>query len=233
MNHVFMIAPLFQTNWLSWLTVRPPSHPCKPTGWSESVYTAGMAYDPEATKAKFLDAAYKEFAAYGLAGARVDRIAERARANKQAIYAYFGSKDALFDAVLEQRHHHLVDAVPFTPLDLPGYGVALYDYLLQDPDYLRLMLWRQLERDDAGGDLTDSYRVKSEQIGATIDMSDLAFEPLDVLLIVVNIARTWQSTAPSLRTAGTRSRAVSTRRKQHREAVRTAIAALVNELGGP
>ena len=37
-----------------------------------------------------------EFSAYGIAGARVDRIASAAKANKQAIYAYFGSKDALF-----------------------------------------------------------------------------------------------------------------------------------------
>ena len=55
-----------------------------------------MAYDSAATRARLLDAAHSEFAERGLAGARVDRIAAAAQANKQAIYAYFGSKEQLF-----------------------------------------------------------------------------------------------------------------------------------------
>ncbi|MCA3556750.1 MAG: helix-turn-helix transcriptional regulator, partial [Rhodobacter sp.] len=46
--------------------------------------------DAEATKARILDAAKREFAKNGLGGARVDVIAEKARANKRMIYHYFG-----------------------------------------------------------------------------------------------------------------------------------------------
>ena len=69
----------------------------------------GMAAerDSTATKARLLEAATEEFAAHGIAGARVDRIAAAANANKQLIYAYFGSKDQLFDAVLTTRFRAL------------------------------------------------------------------------------------------------------------------------------
>lgn len=55
----------------------------------------------EATRARILDAALAEFAAHGLAGARVDEIAARAGANKRMLYAYFGSKEDLWLTVLE------------------------------------------------------------------------------------------------------------------------------------
>src|SRR5215207_9086638 len=105
-----------------------------------------MSYDSEATRRRLLDAAYAEFAARGLAGARVDRIAAEAGANKQAIYAYFKSKDGLFDAVLENRLGILADKVPFTPDDLPGYVGALFDQLVADPELVRLTQWKALER---------------------------------------------------------------------------------------
>ena len=57
--------------------------------------------DPVATRRKLLVAARREFAASGLAGARVDEIAARAGVNKQLVYHYFGDKDALYLAVLE------------------------------------------------------------------------------------------------------------------------------------
>ena len=62
-----------------------------------------MVRDAEATKARLLEAATAEFAAYGIAGARIDRIAAAASVNKQMIYAYFGSKDALFDVVFSRE----------------------------------------------------------------------------------------------------------------------------------
>jgi AcrR family transcriptional regulator len=48
-------------------------------------------------RARLLDAAFEEFAQHGLAGARVDRIAEAAQANKGLIYVYYGNKEQLFD----------------------------------------------------------------------------------------------------------------------------------------
>ena len=60
-----------------------------------------VTYDAQATRRRLLDAAYSEFAQYGIAGARVDRIAEAADSNKAQIYHYFGGKIQLFDAVCE------------------------------------------------------------------------------------------------------------------------------------
>src|SRR5918995_6729413 len=55
----------------------------------------------EATRQRILDAALAEFAAKGLAGARVDEIAARAGANKRMLYAHFGNKEDLWLTVLE------------------------------------------------------------------------------------------------------------------------------------
>src|SRR5918911_2945455 len=59
--------------------------------------------DALATQRRILNAALKEFAAKGIAGARVDAIAARARTNKRMLYYYFGSKDGLFREILRQR----------------------------------------------------------------------------------------------------------------------------------
>lgn len=98
------------------------------------------------TPERIIEAAAEEFARYGLAGARVDRIAEHAAANKQRIYAYFGGKEALFDQVVGARILDLLDAVPFDADDLPGYAVRMFDFTLGHPELGRLLLWHTLER---------------------------------------------------------------------------------------
>src|SRR6185437_1472111 len=61
--------------------------------------------DAERTKADIVAVAMDEFAENGLTGARVDAIAERTRTSKRMIYYYFGSKDGLYRAVLEQAYN--------------------------------------------------------------------------------------------------------------------------------
>ena len=92
-----------------------------------------MPPDSTATKARLLDAALTEFAEHGIAGGRVDRIAEQAGANKRLIYVYYGNKEQLFETVVGQALGELADAVPFTPDDLPGYAAALFDHLIGHP----------------------------------------------------------------------------------------------------
>jgi len=58
--------------------------------------------DPTATQARILAAATEEFAQFGIAGARVDRIALNAKSNKQLIYRYFGTKQGLYEAVVDR-----------------------------------------------------------------------------------------------------------------------------------
>lgn len=108
------------------------------------------ARDPEATKAKLLEAARREFSAKGIAGARVDAIAERAGVNKQLVYYYFGSKDELFREILRQRLRRPT-AVPAD--DSPSTGERLAGVArghLDDPDYLRLLMWEALEAGPEG-----------------------------------------------------------------------------------
>lgn len=87
-----------------------------------------------------------EFAERGIAGARVDRIASAAQANKRAIYDYFGDKDGLFDAVMDAHLEHIVDAVPIDAADLPGYAGRLFTYAVEHPELMGLVTWARLER---------------------------------------------------------------------------------------
>ncbi|MBD0844730.1 MULTISPECIES: TetR family transcriptional regulator [unclassified Streptomyces] len=103
------------------------------------------ARDPEATKARIYEAAVAEFARHGIAGARIDRIATEAKANKQLIYAYFGNKAELFTQVLGQVMVDLAVAVPVEPDDVDGWIDRLMDYHAAHPEVLRLLLWEGLE----------------------------------------------------------------------------------------
>jgi AcrR family transcriptional regulator len=60
--------------------------------------------DAERSKQDILAIATEEFATNGLSGARVDQIAERTRTSKRMIYYYFGGKEGLYEAVLEQAY---------------------------------------------------------------------------------------------------------------------------------
>jgi AcrR family transcriptional regulator len=63
--------------------------------------------DADRTRAAILGAATDEFAAHGLGGARVDRIAQHAKTNKRMLYYYFGDKEGLYLAVLEAAYEHI------------------------------------------------------------------------------------------------------------------------------
>jgi AcrR family transcriptional regulator len=183
-----------------------------------------VPYDSTATLVRLLDAAYAEFVERGLAGARVERIAAKASANKQAIYAYFGSKDALFDAVLSQRLGVLADAVPFTPRDLASYATAMFDYLLDHPDHMRLTMWRRLER-PAGTEA--EIAVYSAKVDALVGAYKLDGDPgtaLDLLVLTLGAATAWASTATEIRgLAGGPDAAARVAR--HRRAVHDTVAA--------
>jgi AcrR family transcriptional regulator len=123
--------------------------------------------DSAATRRRLLQAARDEFTARGVAGARVDRVAAAANANKAQIYHYFGDKDGLFDAVLESFTEEAVDAVPIDADDLPAYAARLFDYHLDHPDLLRLVTWARLEgrtTPSTQAQRTTSYQRRSEAI---------------------------------------------------------------------
>src|ERR1700758_3364378 len=107
-----------------------------------------MVRDAEATRQRLLDAATVEFAARGIAGARVDRIASAARSNKAQIYHYFGSKDGLFDAVFDRIVQATVSETPIDPSDLPENAGRLFARYERHPEIQRLATWYRLERGD-------------------------------------------------------------------------------------
>ncbi len=81
-------------------------------------------YDRAQTTRRIFDAAVQEFAAEGIAGARVDRIAQRADSNKALIYSYFGNKEQLFATVLQSRLTDLAEAVELRPDGLATTSVT-------------------------------------------------------------------------------------------------------------
>lgn len=109
--------------------------------------------DADATMTRILDAAKKEFAKKGLGGARVDAIAEKARANKRMIYHYFGSKDQLFQKVIEAAYIDIRTAEQKLNLDHLGPQEALerlimftWDYYLKNPEFITLVNSENLHR---------------------------------------------------------------------------------------
>jgi AcrR family transcriptional regulator len=177
--------------------------------------------DSTATKERLLKAATEEFAAHGIAGARVDRIASLAQANKQLIYAYFGSKDELFDAALTASCTALMDSVPFDAEDIPGYVGRLFDYVVGHPEVFRLVTWAGLERPNAVAQFeADSYGAKLRAIedaqrGGRLDAS---LAPGDLLALVIGLAGSWFSTSEAVRRFDSKDPWSPTRLAQFRDA---------------
>ncbi|MGS0687653.1 TetR family transcriptional regulator [Nakamurella sp. GG22] len=182
-----------------------------------------MPPDSTDTKRRLLAAALDEFAEHGLAGARVDRIAERAKANKRLIYAYFGNKEQLFDTVMAHSLGVLADAVPFTADDLPGYAAGLFDHMILHPDLVRLTLWKSLERPAVSVLEMDVYRPKVTDVAAGQRAGTIAegIAPIDVLILVIGLVASWFTASPSLQALG--DGAPQERLLEHREALMLAV----------
>jgi AcrR family transcriptional regulator len=183
---------------------------------------ASRPRDAKATQERLLLAAIDEFSEHGLAGARIDRIADRADANKRLIYAYFGSKDDLFDAVLARTLGVLTEAVPFTPEDLPGYAGALFDRLVGEPKVVRLSTWRNFERASASESERASYGGKVAAIKAAQKAGkvDAAIPAADLLAMTMSLVTSWLSAPAALKELSGGSDPMTARRlKQHRTAL--------------
>jgi AcrR family transcriptional regulator len=162
-------------------------------------------YDAQATRRRLLDAAYAEFAQYGVAGARVERIGEAADSNKAQIYHYFGSKTQLFDAVCERAIQQMEAEVPFDPSDLPGYAARLVRLHERQPEIMRLCTWQRLER-PAGEPSPAGVAYARAQIDAIAQAQksgDLPahFDPGFLLGLVLHLATGWVSVSPEFEAA--------------------------------
>jgi AcrR family transcriptional regulator len=151
----------------------------------------------DSTRERIVAAAKAEFARYGIAGARIDRIAKAARTSKERVYAHFESKEALYRVISAQELAAVAEATRMDPADLPGYAGRIHDYFAGHPERFRLMRWGQLElgSDDSPPDAAIQHAVdhKIEQLRKAQDNGQLdpAWDPLDVLVLVNQIAVSW------------------------------------------
>lgn len=109
--------------------------------------------DPERTKADIIEVATHEFSEKGLAGARIDEIAERTRTSKRMIYYYFESKEGLYRAVLEDSYRRIraieatLDLEHRRPMEALARHVRFtFDYHLANPDFIRLVMVENIHR---------------------------------------------------------------------------------------
>jgi AcrR family transcriptional regulator len=156
-------------------------------------------------RTRILQAAQSEFAAYGLAGARIDRMARTAAASKERLYAHFSDKSALFQAVLDARVTEFHDAVVLDPEDVPAFVGDVFDHTHEHPDILRMLTWARLEGFDYAlpglastpDDMLESLREAQRR--GTVDS---AWKPEELVPLLFGIASAWaQSPVAALKQA--------------------------------
>ncbi|ANZ39600.1 TetR family transcriptional regulator [Lentzea guizhouensis] len=148
-----------------------------------------------------MKAAIDEFATHGLAGARVDRIAEQAAANKRSIYMHFGAKEELFDRVVGDCMAELAQAVAVDASDLPRYASALFDRLEERPHVRRLYLWAGLERQQPVDAEVEEYRRNVTAIEQAQQAGEVRADipAVDLLAMVVALVISWDTASWSLK----------------------------------
>lgn len=149
----------------------------------------------EATRQRIIDVATQEFAEYGIAGARIERIVAAARTNKAQLYGYFGNKEGLFDAIFFGSLERIVNVVPIDATDLADWAVRLYDEYLHRPDLIRLATWARLERRPTGHLVADADRLDTGKLQAIADAQAAGLvrdgDPFDLMAVVIALSMAW------------------------------------------
>jgi AcrR family transcriptional regulator len=137
----------------------------------------GVPRDPERTRAAILHAATAEITAKGLTGARVDRIAKRAGVNKRMIYHYFGDKQGLYLAALEDTYaaiRHAEIGLNLGELDplaaMRKLVLFTWQYFIDHPEFLSLLATENLNR---AAYLKKSRRIRHLHVPLVDMISDL------------------------------------------------------------
>jgi AcrR family transcriptional regulator len=130
--------------------------------------------DPERTRAEILEVATREFADRGYAGARVDEIAAQTRTTKRMIYYYFGGKEQLYVAVLQQAYATIreveqeIDVEGLEPVAaVRELAERTFDHHRSHPDFIRLVSIENIHR--------------AEHLSASEDLTRLNTPALDLL----------------------------------------------------
>lgn len=135
------------------------------------------ARDANSTRRDILAIAAEEFANKGLAGARIDEIAARTRTSKRMIYYYFGSKEGLYVAVLEQVYAeqrgleadlHLSHLAPEAAMRrLVG---ASFDNHVANPTFIRIVMNENLHH---GAFIAQSRRIQALNVAVIDTMREI------------------------------------------------------------
>ena len=122
--------------------------------------------DPEGTKRNIIEVATEEFAGKGFSGARVDDIAARTKTSKRMIYYYFGGKEGLYIAVLEEAYRKIRSVEATLDLEHQPPEKALrtlvaftFDYQNAHPEFVRLVMNENI--------LNGAYLARSKDDPAT------------------------------------------------------------------
>ena len=141
------------------------------------VKTVSRTNDPVRTMAEILEVATQEFAAKGLSGARIDAIAAATRTSKRMIYYYFGSKEGLYVAVLEESYRRMRAIEAELHLENLEPEAALrrlveftFDHHYSNQDYIRLVMNENMER---GAYLAQSKSIQELNVPAIAAIQEL------------------------------------------------------------
>ena len=126
-----------------------------PTGDIEAPSSA------DATRNDIIEVATREFSEKGLAGARVDEIAERTSTSKRMIYYHFQSKEGLYRAVLERAYEQIrlieaeINISALAPQEaLRALVLVSFNYHHKNPDFVRLVMNENIHRGEHIGSMT-------------------------------------------------------------------------------
>jgi AcrR family transcriptional regulator len=164
------------------------------------------------TRSLIFDAAREEFAAHGIAGARMRRIAAAAGVSSERLYAYFGDKQSLYLEVQRQTALEIA-SVKIDPFDVPGFVGRLYDQINEHPELMRINRWGQLEgvtpkNFKAGDPRITSYNenVNALREAQNLGLIDARFSPTELYAILGGLAATWEHAPVELRQLDIESR---------------------------
>lgn len=193
------------------------------------------ARDAQATKALLLRAATAEFAECGLAGARIDRIAERAGANKRLLYVYFGDKNDLFDAVVAEQTRAVVAAASLDDGDLCAFAGARFDYMLANPQARRLANWRAFERPEPSALEREAFQARVDAVASAQRAGRLRDDiaAVDLFAIVLRMTESWLTAPPGLLAVAGDDPMSAGRLAEHRAALLGAVRRVSEPGSGP
>ena len=153
-------------------TVRSSSVPGRPPR-KRTAAAETRTNDPERTMADIVKVATSEFASKGLTGARIDAIAEQMQTSKRMIYYYFGSKEGLYLAVLEDAYRRIrsiegrLDLESLAPEEALRRLVAFtFDYQVANPDFIRLVMTENIQRGEFLARSTSMQQLNAPAIDA-------------------------------------------------------------------